>query len=179
MKVLLSFFLLLSGSLLIKGQNSITVWYSMGPTSGCNGVMAISNTQYQACINPPPATYNFNPPGCGTMTGSYIAGDTFFIPLCQLPCTLYTINGNGQISPDVSGKGPYLDPFTGNLVTSSGAGSGPLAIFRISGERVFFLPSLPGGSTQINTGFPPGIYILSYVNERQELVTGKYLVLGQ
>lgn len=75
----------------INAQTTITTWYIIPPTSGCNGVWAIDASQ-GACG----PTYIFNPsfPVCATF--SSVVADTMFLQLCSLPCSLMVSDTQGN-----------------------------------------------------------------------------------
>jgi hypothetical protein len=84
---------LLSFILTSKAQTNITTWYIIPPTSGCNGVWAIDQTQ-SSCGS----TYLFNPSfptACGSFLGA--VADTMFIQLCSMPCDLTILDSSGVI----------------------------------------------------------------------------------
>ena len=89
--------IIILGSLLLmtmitSAQNIITTHYIISPTSGCNGVWAISVSSANPCGAP--VTYSYNPQGCA-LFGSTSSGDTIFIPLCSIPCNLTMISSSG------------------------------------------------------------------------------------
>ena len=71
----------------------VVTYYVTPPTLGCNGVWAVSGMTMNC--GSAPYTYSVDPPGCAnpfTMTSD---GDTLFIPLCAVPCTLIITNSDG------------------------------------------------------------------------------------
>lgn len=75
----------------INAQTTITTWYIIPPTSGCNGVWAVDLSQATCGV-----TYNYSPVMCAQWGGTTVA-DTLFIPLCSMPCTLTAVDINGNV----------------------------------------------------------------------------------
>ena len=66
---------------------TVTTWYVVPPTSGCNGIWAIDATTWPCFTGG--CTYMFPTPfGCtpSVPTCDSIVADTLYIPLCSLPC---------------------------------------------------------------------------------------------
>ncbi|HLG04489.1 MAG TPA: T9SS type A sorting domain-containing protein [Bacteroidia bacterium] len=83
---------LLVCGLTLPGQTTtITTYYVIAPTSGCNGVWAINNIQFSACSG---GTYSMYPFGCAILNGP-VSGDTMFLQLCAFPCDIDMINSSG------------------------------------------------------------------------------------
>lgn len=95
-KTLLSAFtVLLLFCVKIHAQTTtVTTWYIIPPTSGCNGVWAVDALTYGPCSAG--AQYNMNPMGCVQLGGPTVA-DTTYLPLCAFPCDLTLINSQGQM----------------------------------------------------------------------------------
>lgn len=74
----------------IQAQTTITTYYVIPPTSGCNGVWAVSNSMSSACGG---GSYTMSPWGCFQFTNN-VSGDTAFWALCYFPCdvTMVTLN---------------------------------------------------------------------------------------
>ncbi|MCU0434876.1 MAG: T9SS type A sorting domain-containing protein [Bacteroidia bacterium] len=87
MKKLLLFLSFLSCSFL--HSQTITTYYVIPPTSGCNGVWAIDAIQL-ACGQ----QYLFTPSGCANFSPTVVA-DTAYFQLCSIPCSLTVIGLNG------------------------------------------------------------------------------------
>jgi hypothetical protein len=84
---------MLAGMPALYSQINVTTYYVVPPTSGCNGVWAVSNSQSASCVGPN-SSYNMNPLGCVQISGP-VSGDTVFWPLCAFPCDLVMINSLG------------------------------------------------------------------------------------
>lgn len=68
---------------------TVTTWYVIPPTSGCNGIWAVDATAWPCFTGG--CTYMFPSPfGCtpSIPTCDSIVADTLYIPLCSLPCNL-------------------------------------------------------------------------------------------
>lgn len=76
----------------ISAQTTVTTWYIIPPTSGCNGVWAVDAITYGPCSIG--ASYNMNPMGCVQLGGPTVA-DTTYLPLCAFPCDLTFVNSQG------------------------------------------------------------------------------------
>ncbi len=70
----------------------IVTYYVVPPTSGCNGIWAVSGMTMNC--GSPPYTYTMDPMGCAEMLGWTSDGDTLFIPLCAMPCSLIITNSD-------------------------------------------------------------------------------------
>lgn len=80
--------LLLSASSMLHSQ-TITTYYVIPPTSGCNGVWAIDALQL-GCGQ----LYTFAPTACALFPPTIVA-DTAFLQLCSIPCSLSVVGPNG------------------------------------------------------------------------------------
>ncbi len=76
----------------INAQTTITTWYVIPPTSGCNGVWAVDAVA--AGCGSGPFQYIMNPMGCVQMSGPTVA-DTTYWTLCAFPCNLTIVNSQG------------------------------------------------------------------------------------
>jgi Secretion system C-terminal sorting domain len=89
---LIAFFSLLS-SFQMKAQSTITTYYIIPPSNGCNGVWAVSNNMFLPCSG---GTYSMMPIGCVQFTGS-VSGDTAYWALCNFPCDVVFLDPNGGV----------------------------------------------------------------------------------
>ena len=97
----------LLGPVTSSAQTTITTYYVIPPTSGCNGVWAIDYPTFLGCSA---VTYMWNPINCGTMTGATFNGDTMYIPLCAVPCALTMIDMNGNTCICSTGTPTSIEP---------------------------------------------------------------------
>lgn len=97
MKKHLLFSALLITSLCVQltAQTTITTWYVIPPTSGCNGVWAVDASQVATDCGSGPFMYNMNPPGCVNLSGPTVA-DTTYWQLCAFPCNLTIVDSQGM-----------------------------------------------------------------------------------
>lgn len=79
----------------LSAQNTITTWYVIPPTSGCNGVWAVDASQFTTGCGTPPFQYILNPAGCANIMSPTVVNDTVYWPLCAFPCDLTTMDMNG------------------------------------------------------------------------------------
>jgi hypothetical protein len=75
----------------IKAQTTLTTYYIIPPTSGCNGVWAVNAASPGWCG--PGTTWIFSPIMCGQMGPT--VGDTLYIQLCSIPCNVAFSDFNG------------------------------------------------------------------------------------
>ena len=80
----------------LSAQTTITTWYVIPPTNGCNGVWAVDASQLGSGCGTGPFTYQMNPMGCVQLAGPTVA-DTTFLPLCAFPCDFTMIDAQGTV----------------------------------------------------------------------------------
>lgn len=95
---------------------TITTWYVIPPTSGCNGVWAVDASE--AGCGSAPFTYNMNPPGCVQMTGPTVA-DTTYWTLCAFPCNLTIIDAQGAMCICSTGTMTQVDLLSQNQIITT------------------------------------------------------------
>lgn len=91
----LGMWILLCGTFTGNAQVSLTTYYIVPPTSGCNGLWAYgpASDLFGSGQCTGPYTYNTDPFGCAESPSSgafppfWISGDTIYSNLCSLPCT--------------------------------------------------------------------------------------------
>jgi hypothetical protein len=88
----------------INAQTTVSTWYIIPPTSGCNGVWAVDALTYGPCSFG--AQYTMNPMGCVQLGGPTVA-DTTYLTLCAFPCDLYFVNSQGGAC--ICGTGTQLE----------------------------------------------------------------------
>jgi hypothetical protein len=91
----------------INAQTTITTWYVIPPTNGCNGVWAVDASQFGGGCGSGPFTYNMNPMGCVNMANPTIVADTLCWSLCAFPCDLTIIDMQGNMC--ICGTGTVTD----------------------------------------------------------------------
>lgn len=92
MKILFTLLLAVTAGVALRAQTVLTTYYVIPPTSGCNGVWALGPVS-SGCFSIGSA-YTFTPVGCAPFNSNTISGDTLFIPLCSVPCSLAVINSS-------------------------------------------------------------------------------------
>lgn len=106
-KILLtSAVLMLVAVLRLSAQTTITTWYVIPPTSGCNGVWAVDASQFGGSCGTGPFQYTMNPMGCVQMTPNIVA-DTLYWALCAFPCDLTIVDMTGNVC--ICGTGTVTD----------------------------------------------------------------------
>lgn len=78
---------------------TVTTWYVIPPTSGCNGIWAIDATAWP-CFTAGCVYSAGSPTGCLSTifpACDSIVGDTLYLPLCSLPCDIAASCGPGPV----------------------------------------------------------------------------------
>lgn len=92
------------------GQTTLTTYYVVPPTSGCNGSWAFGpfSALYADCTGP--YTYVFDPFTCVDMSWGFppfqVSGDTMYAGLCSLPCTFQMYADTGLCMQLICGPIP-------------------------------------------------------------------------
>lgn len=174
-------------------QNTVSTYYVTPPTSGCNGVWAVSASQFQACQA---MTYNMSPPGCVQFSPGNVVGDTLYWSLCSVPCSLTVVNSNGGMC--VCGTGTITSSDESAAVTPFSISPNPvtagtdiairadhklndvsITVFNSLGQMLYsqFVPDMTNSVSLTTGGFTPGLYIVVLQSGsellRQKLVISK------
>lgn len=91
MKTFFTLLLAVMAGMTLRAQTTLTTYYIIPPTNGCNGVWALGPIS-SGCFSMG-STYTFNPSGCAQLNAT-TSGDTLFYPLCSVPCSLAVINSS-------------------------------------------------------------------------------------
>ncbi|TND09482.1 MAG: hypothetical protein FD123_1288 [Bacteroidetes bacterium] len=158
-----------------QAQIVITTYYVIPPTSGCNGVWAISASQLQSCAMP----ITWSPPTCLGSTQPSTIGDTTFFSICEIPCTIATSDGcyasaNGSTAVDekpvlplvLIGPNPVLAGQDITVWIDRPADHYTVSVINLLGQTVFKNDFPVSGNTFIipTEGLGAGMYVIQMSN---------------
>lgn len=144
----------------INAQTTITTWYIIPPTSGCNGVWAVDAVA--AGCGSGPFQYNMSPPGCVQMTGPTVV-DTTYWALCSFPCNLTIVNSQGLTCICGTGTQTGIEESSQSIVTTY-----PNPANTTSGWNVWL--QQPGENVTVNIYNSLGQLVLTEQNSGAEQI---------
>lgn len=180
--------MLLSASSFLHSQ-TITTYYVIPPTSGCNGVWAIDALGL-SCGQ----TYVLTPSACALFSPTIVA-DTAYFQLCSMPCSLAVAEPNGicgicgtglstgveeTVSPVFT---TYPNPATAQsgytIVTTKPAQEVKAEIISLSGQKVLtHTQAAPDGKAVFDTStLAAGTYIVKITVDGAAPVLQKLVML--
>jgi hypothetical protein len=183
-----------------SAQTSLTTYYVVPPTNGCNGSWAFGpySTMWADCGSAP-YQWLFDPVSCvdpqGVNVPLNVVNDTIVMPLCSLPCdfqlysadsglcmTLICSIGPTGVNAPSANTGfviaPDPVPHSAPLVTLGTADHGPLyvQVFDLAG-REQLRTTLPDGSAALDLHtLYTGDYLLVVRDQRGQLTTQRFLI---
>lgn len=194
--------ILMCGALTTNAQVSLTTYYIVPPTSGCNGLWAYgpASDLFGSGQCTGPYTYNTDPFGCAESSSSgsfppfWISGDTVYSNLCSLPCTFELISAESP-EPCVycqvtlfMGTGT-IEEHTVPVITSNpinswdpylrvelGAGAHTLHVLDALG-RLVLTHSVNGGPVVLDlSGLGAGSYSLRALHEDGSVIQQRFMI---
>ncbi|MBP6391095.1 MAG: T9SS type A sorting domain-containing protein [Flavobacteriales bacterium] len=121
---------LIGSAALGHGQGTLTTYYTIPPTNGCDGLWAFgpASAMYDTC--PAPYMYALDPSGCAESPWGWppfwVSGDTAYSNLCSTPCDFQVWSGNGLCQQLICGLGPTALPSAGRPAGSIVSWPNPL-----------------------------------------------------
>lgn len=185
----------------LPAQNTLTTYYVIPPTNGCDGTWAFGpySALWSTCTGP--YTYLFDPMTCvdGSQWGQPIplnvVGDTIIMDLCSQPCDFLFYADTGLclvcicgplISTGVSGQpsegalsiGPNPVPSGSSVIVLRATSLGPhhVQVLDVAG-REMIARTLNGPRSELDlSGIPPGGYLLLVKDDAGRLSVQRFQI---
>lgn len=182
-----------------SAQVTLTTYYVVPPTNGCDGVWAFGpySALWSACTGP--YTWIFDPIDCvdGSQWGQPIplnvVGDTIIMDLCSQPCDFlfYADTGlcvvcfcgplipttiPGAATEALLSIGPNPVPIGSPVLTLNTRSPGPQHVQVLDpGGRSLLQVTVQGGQAELDlSGIPAGTYLLQVKDERGRIRTHRF-----
>lgn len=201
LRILAAFMSLFAWMSSASAQTTLTTYYVVPPTNGCDGLWAFGpySTLWNSCTGP--YTYLFDPISCvdGSQGGLPIplnvVGDTIIMDLCSQPCDFLFYGDTGLCVVCICGPlipttvvdadpgsdlsiGPNPVPASSPMLQLHTTWTGPLflQVLDLAG-RSLLQATVQGGRSEVDlSGIPVGSYLLLAQHENGLLMTQRFQV---
>jgi hypothetical protein len=184
----------------MSAQTTLTTYYVIPPTNGCDGTWAFGpySSLWSSCSGP--YTWTFSPFSCVDHPGGNpmylnVVGDTIIMDLCSQPCDFLFYADSGLCAVCLCGPlvlsntlgamvegsfsiGPNPVPSNSPVLVLNNGNNGPqhAQVLDLAG-RTLLVRTLGGGRSELDlSGIPPGGYLLLIRDEEGHMSTQRFQI---